>query len=751
MEPAMSSIDSHSNDPELLQRSTRQEGSSSAYILQADQPPPNTVVSVLVAEHYRSVYRLFNFLMDDVGAVKALARKAIAQAVWNRDSYRVFERPRVWILKIAWQAYLDREKDSNADPIRVYTFFRIVENLDHGEAVKILEAFKGNISNKLEEDFKDGNLSINPGEWPLPNIDHHQLQLISNEILALVDSDRKQSYKKITGSEAVWAFILGVMILAVVYWFNTSTETKNDEPFLRAPLSISPTPQLVELAMASPSMFEGTEWSSITSLGKFPFPVSGIDVSNDGEIYAAGLSETQIEFCSLDGTNQVIQAESFNPSLDEIAISSTEQLLASGAHDGSVLIWKWLENGENRRLFTLRMHPGHIQALAFSPTGKLLAAGTARGTWLWKIEEVAQLIGIIPGEDVRKIAFSDNDQWLATLENENTIWIRSLSNGEVAHVLTGFQGSVFEFDFSPENRFVVAVLLDREIQFLNLDFADGDLQPVSFSNLLRLSFPLDDDMISALAISANGDRLIFGTTRGDIYAVTRSELSDEREPFRYFEKLSFNQFTDEEIHLIAGCGQYIWHQVLLNRPASTNFEIAQIELNSVEKFNLNIGSFQYLGDIHQLNFNSSFYKILENDAQSTILVIHEPNRVGQGVEFVIDFLDKKVGSEARIELFDLENVLLEYLSGNWSFYITDEPVFLARPEQFDDVQWRSEWESGNSQQTLRWKQAGKLFEIILLAKRSGDEIPESALLMQDDLLDFARQIITHMKSTENSP
>ncbi|HLF88372.1 MAG TPA: hypothetical protein VI451_05460, partial [Anaerolineales bacterium] len=375
--------------------------------------------------------------------------------------------------------------------------------------------------------------------------------------------------------------------------------------------------------------------------------------------------------------------------------------------------------------------------------------------WLWKIEEVARLIGIIPGQDVSEIAFSYNSQWLATLERGDMIWIRSLNDGEVLDVLTGFPGSLLEFDFSPEDRLVVAAFIDGDFQFWSsvIDPIE-DLRPLTFTSLLRFSLQPEDAWVSGLAFSSNGERLIFGTTRGDIYAIARSTSPEpEHQPFRYFERLPFNQFTDEEVHQInPGCGHHAWHQVLLNRPASINLEIAQIQLSLGEKFNLNIGGLEYLGSIpDRLNANSFFYKILEDNDQNVFLVIHEPNLIGPGVALAIDFLDRKVGAAARIESFQIDGILLEYLLGGWAFYITDEPVFFPNIEQFGDVQWRSEWETGSNQQTLRWKHAGRLFEIILLPEQTGNESTEGTLLRQDDLLDIARQIITHMKFIEITP
>ena len=746
-------------EPDFLLRDPHREGGNSAYVLQADQPPLNIMISVLVAEHYRPVYRFVNFLMGEVDVAKTLTHEVIMQAVWNRDSYRGFENPRVWLLKLAWRVYLDREENARPNLFHLYSFLRNVENLDHGEIVQLLEADQDKVSiitaERMEHLHIDGNLAINPNEWPLPNIGQHQLRTISSEILILIDSARRGLYREVTTSEALWTFMLSVLILAVAYWLNSSAETGNVEPIFPVPLSVPPTPQLVRMEVIPPILNESTEWSSMTVLGSFPFPVSGIDVSTYGEIYATGLGGNQIEYCRFEGTNQVILAEDFNPSLDEIAISSTGHLLATGTHDGSVLIWQWMEKGENRRLFTLRGHPGRIQALTFSQNGKMLAVGTARGTWLWKIEEVARLIRIIPGQDVSEIAFSYNSQWLATLERGDMIWIRSLNDGEVLDVLTGFPGSLLEFDFSPEDRLVVAAFIDGDFQFWSsvID-PNEDLRPLTFTSLLRFSLQPEDAWVSGLAFSSNGERLIFGTTRGDIYAIARSTSPEpEHQPFHYFERLPFNQFTDEEVHQInPGCGHHAWHQVLLNRPASINLEIAQIQLSLGEKFNLNIGGLEYLGSIpDRLNANSFFYKILEDNDQNVFLVIHEPNLIGPGVALAIDFLDRKVGAAARIESFQIDGILLEYLLGGWAFYITDEPVFFPNIEQFGDVQWRSEWETGSNQQTMRWKHAGRLFEIILLPEQTGNESTEGTLLRQDDLLDIARQIITHMKFIEITP
>jgi WD40 repeat protein len=103
-----------------------------------------------------------------------------------------------------------------------------------------------------------------------------------------------------------------------------------------------------------------------------------------------------------------------------VAFSPNGQLLASGADDKTVRLWR-AEDGA--LLHTLEGHAKGVNSVAFSPDGQLLASGAGDKTVrLWRVEDGLHL-RTLGGhtEGVNSVAFSPDGQLLASGADDKAV------------------------------------------------------------------------------------------------------------------------------------------------------------------------------------------------------------------------------------------------------------------------------------------------------------------------------------------
>lgn len=152
-------------------------------------------------------------------------------------------------------------------------------------------------------------------------------------------------------------------------------------------------------------------------------------------------------------------------------------------------------------------HTGSITAIAFSPSGRVLASSSDDQTVkLWEIPsgiEVRTLVGHL--DTVQAIAFSPNGRWLASTSYDKTIKVWDATNGTEYRTMRNPTDMPFlNVSFDPKSKWVVSVDADGEgVTFW--DFVKGEI--------VKSLFLRNPDIIST-SFSADGHWFCQGGTDG---------------------------------------------------------------------------------------------------------------------------------------------------------------------------------------------------------------------------------------------
>jgi WD40 repeat protein len=195
-----------------------------------------------------------------------------------------------------------------------------------------------------------------------------------------------------------------------------------------------------------------------------------IAVSPDGRWLAAGVDHRVWLRDMRDGSERIFLTRQ-QGRMAALAFAPDSNMLASAsAADGMVWLWD-VPSGEPRLVIPLAADACTVDALAFHPGGRLLAAGGV--DWLatsgadgaigiWNIVE-RQLSALLP-RGTAALAFDPTGHWLASASLDRTVTIWDVATTKEVHRLSGHDNAVAAIAFTPDGLWLVSAGLDREIR-----------------------------------------------------------------------------------------------------------------------------------------------------------------------------------------------------------------------------------------------------------------------------------------------
>jgi WD40 repeat protein len=154
-----------------------------------------------------------------------------------------------------------------------------------------------------------------------------------------------------------------------------------------------------------------------------------------------------------------------------VAFRPTGVMMASGSADSTIRLWR-LE-GNKLRIDSLRGHNASVRSLVFSPDGRKLASGSDDHTVrLWDLENL-RVEKIFTGHHnwVWTVAFSPDGRKLASGSLDSTVMIWPLTANDPPQILRGHRGSVRSIAFNFEkngSRWLASASVDSTVRLWDL-------------------------------------------------------------------------------------------------------------------------------------------------------------------------------------------------------------------------------------------------------------------------------------------
>ena len=209
-----------------------------------------------------------------------------------------------------------------------------------------------------------------------------------------------------------------------------------------------------------------------------------------------------------------------------LAMNFRSNMVASGSYDQKVKLFD-LTSGETLHNGILVGPSSHVQSVAFSPNGGLLACGHRNGTIaVWDTPSAGLVHEVIRGHrsGVRCLSFSPDGRVLASGSEDKTVKIwdyRDPSGSDPLLLLKGHKNWVVCVCYIENGQLLVSGSFDRTVRIWNSASGDCVEQPLRVQGMpVRLKFSEHDSMLTATLRNSKSQAWHVGSEKNTEYFAT---------------------------------------------------------------------------------------------------------------------------------------------------------------------------------------------------------------------------------------
>jgi len=192
-------------------------------------------------------------------------------------------------------------------------------------------------------------------------------------------------------------------------------------------------------------------------------------------------------------------------------------------------------------------HNGRVNAVAFSPDGRTVAAGSGDGTvHLWRVHDAFRVRKLKGHKDwvwIMSVAFSPDGTTLACGSEDKTVFLWRVADGSCMREFSGHTGAVAAVAFSPDGTMLATGSFDESIK----------LWRVSDGALLR-TLTGHADFVNSVAFSPDGKTLASGSDDWTIRLWRVADGAVLRTLTGHHDYISCVAFSPDGQHLASGAG-----------------------------------------------------------------------------------------------------------------------------------------------------------------------------------------------------
>ncbi|MBL1108772.1 helix-turn-helix domain-containing protein [Streptomyces sp. 5-8] len=188
--------------------------------------------------------------------------------------------------------------------------------------------------------------------------------------------------------------------------------------------------------------------------------------------------------------------------VEAVAFSPDGRTVAAGGSDGTILRW---DTGTGTARTPLRTRARGVRTIAYGKAGHLLVAGHTGGTLRLSNPTRRKVWTVTDHAETGPVAFSPDGRTVAVASSDGTVRLRHVATGALRATLLGFTDTATMIAYSPDGRLLAAGGSDGVIRVR--DLSRGTTRTIRFT---RPGAPV------SIAFSPNGKLLAAGDELGDV-------------------------------------------------------------------------------------------------------------------------------------------------------------------------------------------------------------------------------------------